>query len=398
VIYAPIYCLRLSIEREQVFDEIHDDVEDVLRNLVSVYGNDSSTEEMDRLHVKGDEFYRANTNAMACLLKFKAIGAPIIVAFVVGVVLRCCHLIERGKMETGTFVTIFMITISMVSSLTWLVSLIKSSTLDFGIIVETQRVFSKALENTKILSTSCGRGVVPATGIGLSHVTFLQKGTQRPVIDGVSVHFESNERTVITGDIGSGKSTILKLLMAFVQPDRGDLYINGRWYSDMSPSEIRKNIAFMPQEAILFDRTIAENILYGSQKNEQDGSQKTEKDGSQKNEQGGYEKTEQDVVDLIEELGVSKEFVNKKDGIHASVGKNGSRLSGGQRQLVWIIRIIMRDPEVVIMDEPTSSMDSDTKEIFLRVLETRFAEKTIIMVSHDPALMKTATRRLEWTP
>lgn len=367
---APHRCAEASIERENTLDAVHEDVEDLLRNLVSVYSNDTGKDEVLRLHASGNRFVAANAKTMACMIKFNAIGVPLIVLFVLCIVTRSCHLIQTGRLQTGTFVSIFMMATSMIQTLNWLVSIIGASVVDVGIIADAEKLLSR---NDKTDRVSRPGVPPPADGIGLACVTFMHRDTTTPVISNTNIHFEQGQWTIITGNIGSGKSTILKLLMAFVTPQEGDLYAAGHWYSDMSPKHVRRLVAYMPQDAILFDRTIAENILYGSSG-----------------------KTTQDVYRIANELGVWDEFAALPDALDTVAGKNGSRLSGGQRQLVWFIRVALREPEYIIMDEPTASMDASTKRLLLNAMRKLGHEKTVIMVTHDPDLMRYATRRVNW--
>jgi ABC-type bacteriocin/lantibiotic exporter with double-glycine peptidase domain len=355
---------------------VHEDVDDVLRNLVSVYSNDTASDEMRRLHQSGLNFMHANTASMMCLSKFKAIGEPLIIALMGIVIFRCSHLVNTKRMETGTFVSIFMIMTTIINTLMFLVAVIKDTTLDIGTIVDTQKLFSKSANVSSAAPSLQHRTAPPfRDGVGFYNASFMHLGSKQPILQNLSIHFEHGERTIVTGDIGSGKSTMLKLMMAFVTPSEGDLYMSGVWYADMTPRDLRRSIAYMPQEAILFDRSIVENILYGAAK--------------------GI--TVSHVSDLISRLGVWKEFDNMTDGLDTQVGKNGSRLSGGQRQLVWFMCIVMRNPAFVVLDEPTASMDTSTKRVLINALCIFSAGRTIIMVTHDKDLMSLATRHVAWS-
>ena len=122
----------------------------------------------------------------------------------------------------------------------------------------------------------------------------------------------------------------------------------------------------MPQSPILFNRTILENICYGNQ-----------------------HVNEEFVVYMMKELGLYEEL---GPILNTKVGKNGSSISGGQRQLVWTLRILLKNPEIVILDEPTSALDEKSKTLFIKLLNKLIDKKTVIIVTHDDTLMRYANR------
>jgi ABC-type multidrug transport system fused ATPase/permease subunit len=189
------------------------------------------------------------------------------------------------------------------------------------------------------------------------------------ILNGVTLHITQGDSVAILGDIGSGKSTILKLLLGYYKPTRGTVYYNDVNYDDIPMKYIREKIGYVPQVPVLFNRTIMENIRYGNSKI-----------------------TREDVERTLRELNLYKEFAKHKDGLDTKVGKNGSVLSGGQRQLVWCLRVLLSNPDVLILDEPTSSIDEKNK-ILLKNLLARFMKgKTTIMVTHDPAIVSFASK------
>jgi ABC-type bacteriocin/lantibiotic exporter with double-glycine peptidase domain len=121
----------------------------------------------------------------------------------------------------------------------------------------------------------------------------------------------------------------------------------------------------MPQNCVLFNRSILDNIRYGNEKTI----------------------TIEGVTALLHKFGIMKHFSKLKDGIHSSAGKNGSNLSGGQRQLIWFIKLYIKNPDIIFMDEPTASLDKVTKDLFKEIMYTLLGDKTIVIISHDPYLL-----------
>ena len=130
----------------------------------------------------------------------------------------------------------------------------------------------------------------------------------------------------------------------------------------MSVKEYFKMVGFMPQNCLLFKRSIMENIMYDN-----------------------VELTEQEILYTIKKYNLMKHF---KNGLNISTDS----LSGGQRQLVWFLRIYFKNPELIILDEPTASLDKETKDLFVHLMNTMLKDKTIVIITHDQYLLKFVTR------
>jgi ABC-type multidrug transport system fused ATPase/permease subunit len=136
--------------------------------------------------------------------------------------------------------------------------------------------------------------------------------------------------------------------------------------------DIKKRIGYVPQHSQLFNRTVYENIIYGHE--------------------GMYSR--KDIENIIAKMDLAKEFASLADGIDTRVGKNGQMLSGGQRQLVWCLRVLLQRPDVVVMDEPTASLDEESKHTLWRMLKMLMRGKTVIIVTHDEFVKRIATRTI----
>jgi ABC-type dipeptide/oligopeptide/nickel transport system ATPase component len=178
------------------------------------------------------------------------------------------------------------------------------------------------------------------------------------------------ETTLIVGEIGSGKSTIISLLLKYQTPQRGEIFLQGIPYSSIPTEELRQRIIYIPQTPILLNRTVYDNIVYGIPANI----------------------SKEKVEALIHDTKLSRFLSNLPKGLDTSVGVHGNHLSGGQRQIVWILKAILMNPEIIIMDEPTAAVDDETKSIIHYLLKNIVRGKTVIMITHDPYLLKFANR------
>ncbi len=198
---------------------------------------------------------------------------------------------------------------------------------------------------------------------------FIYPKTSRPVLQGVNLNINAGEKLAIVGRIGSGKSTLIKLMVDFFEPNEGALLIDETDMRQIDPADLRRNVAYMGQDTALMSGTIRENIAMGRPR-----------------------ATDAEVLKIAEMTGVH-DFVRRHPmGYDAPVGERGDGLSGGQRQSVALARTLIMDTPVLILDEPTNAMDSGTEDMILRSIEQIIKDKTFILVTHKPALLKLINR------
>jgi ATP-binding cassette, subfamily C, bacterial LapB len=172
----------------------------------------------------------------------------------------------------------------------------------------------------------------------------------------------------ILGRIGSGKSTILRLLAGLYQPSEGMVEVDGIDLRQIDPADFRSSVGFVSQEPRLFNGTLRDNVLMGRTISTQQLSQ------------------------VAKITGLDRVISSHPKGWDLAVGEMGSLLSGGQRQLVALARCLVTQPRILLMDEPTSSMDAQSEIMFLRQLKEAVGDCTLIMVTHRPAVLELVTR------
>lgn len=189
------------------------------------------------------------------------------------------------------------------------------------------------------------------------------------VLKDVSLQARAGERIALVGPSGAGKSTLVALLLRFYEPESGRILIDGQDARAYGLAELRQQMAVVPQEVILFGGTIAENIAYG-------------KPGAD----------EAEVVDAARKAHAHDFILGFPDGYQTRVGDRGIQLSGGQRQRVAIARAILKDPAILILDEATSSLDSESESLVQQALEALMRERTSFIIAHRLATIRTADR------
>jgi ABC-type multidrug transport system fused ATPase/permease subunit len=194
--------------------------------------------------------------------------------------------------------------------------------------------------------------------IEMKDVTFSYE-TNAPVFKKFNLLISAGQRAAIIGPSGGGKSTIVKLLLRFVDIQGGEILIDGQNISKVTQESLRANIALVPQEPILFHRSLMENIRYGKA--------------------GAGDKE----VIAAAKLAHADEFISKfKEGYKTYVGERGVKLSGGERQRVAIARAILKNAPILVLDEATSSLDSESEHFIQDALKNLMKGKTVIVIAH----------------
>ncbi len=205
--------------------------------------------------------------------------------------------------------------------------------------------------------------------IDFRNVTFTYPNADKETLSNVSFSIEPGEKVGIIGKIGSGKTTIQKLLVSLYHPEEGSILIDNIDIKQLDPSELRKNIAYVSQDILLFNGTVKENIVYRTPHIDDDK-----------------------ILEAAEISGVLN-FVNKHPkGFDMPVGERGSFLSGGQKQSIAIARSILLPYPIVLLDEPTSSMDTSTETRFINNIREYQKDKTVILVTHKTSLLRLVDR------
>ena len=361
---APQKCDNVTMQRDKAFNQLHEEIDDNLRNLYSIYGTNQKKQEISRIERYGEHYNKLYKKTTLCSFKLRSLISPFVMCFIVVLMLRINHMIKTKQVKMALFIPVFFITLYIINSFMAMDDQLKHIIFDYGIVKSSMDLIKPLPNQNKRNTNSNVNEVNPAKGIGLKNVTFKYPNSNNLILNNITLHINAGDKVVILGDIGCGKSTILKLLLKYYKQTSGTVYYDNKSYDDMTLHEIRSRVGYVPQVPVLFNRSIMENILYGNKHT-----------------------TRKEVEELLAEIGLLEDFNKHEKGLDAKVGKNGSVLSGGQRQLVWCLRVMLSNPEVLILDEPTSSIDEKSKKTLRVLLERFMKDKTVIMVTHDPAIV-----------
>jgi ABC-type multidrug transport system fused ATPase/permease subunit len=204
--------------------------------------------------------------------------------------------------------------------------------------------------------------------IQFKNIVFSYNGKDN-VLDGISVSIKKGDVVAFVGPSGGGKSTILKLILGFYTASEGELKICGKYISQYSLEELRKNIAYVPQESYLFADTVKENIRYAR-----------------------IDASDQEIIAAAKAANVHDFIETLPNGYDTIIEEGGMNFSGGQRQRIAISRAFLKNSSIVLLDEATSALDSENEYKIQEALETLMKERTVIIVAHRLSTIKKADK------
>lgn len=296
-----------------------------------------------------------------------------------GTILVGAFLVARGTMDYGTVMAVVSLQMGVStmmqrlgSSMTTLsASLVKAGRVfEFGEL-DCEELGNGAVQNgaeddaeqrgTKSERTMVDRRNEEA-GIRFENVSFSYE-RHRTILHNFNMIVAENEKILLMGESGCGKSTMLKLLLGFYEKDSGEISLYGRAIEDYSLKQLRELITYIPQNNYLFEGTIGENIAMGS----------------------SGEVSEAEIRQAAR-LAYAEEFIEKlPDGYDTRLTAGGTNLSGGQRQRIAIARAFLKNSPILLMDEPSSALDAESEKRIHLALKQLMREKIVLMVTHRDA-------------
>jgi ATP-binding cassette subfamily C protein LapB len=205
--------------------------------------------------------------------------------------------------------------------------------------------------------------------IELRDVFFKYPDEDKNALNGVSLHIRAGERVGILGPVGSGKSTLEKLVLGLYRPTSGNLLVDGVNINQIDPAELRRNIGYIPQDVQLLSGTVYDNITLGID-----------------------HPSNERLMQAINVSGLKTMVGEHADGLSMQVGEGGNRLSGGQRQTIAVARAVMSDSSILLLDEPTSAMDSMLEQHVSKGLTQLSQGKSMVLVTHRTSLLDLVDR------
>ncbi|PSP70822.1 multidrug ABC transporter ATP-binding protein, partial [Halobacteriales archaeon QH_6_68_27] len=341
--------------------------------VVKTYGRESF--ERDRVEEASEEYLDANWDAITTRIKFfpslrVITGFGYVLTFLVGGywLLFGPPLFFSGTLTLGTLTAILLYSRRYL----WPMR-------QFGNVINNYKYAFAAAERIVGLMDYHGTGEDDddrtdlggvAGRVEYEGVSFRYLGADEDSIQGATFTAEAGDFVGLVGPTGAGKTTLLKLLLRLYEPREGTIRLDGHDIEDVSLSSLRDYIGYVSQEPYLFHGSVAENVAYG------------------------LDADEEEVIEALSMAGAMEFVTDLPEGIHTTVGERGVKLSGGQRQRVAIARAILEDPDILILDEATSHVDNETEVLIQRSLDALTAERTTFAIAHRLSTVRDADQIL----
>ena len=341
-------------------------IPDSLRGLKEVLIFRNGEKRLSEIDARGLKMNRLQINinrqnALLLAVPSFMIQLSRIFAFVI-----CEAMVLKGNLSMFDSIVLMLMVPATFDALTQLSSSATALIQTFG---AAERVFALMDEPAQVEDT--GREEFPEhiENIEFQDVSFMYPGTKEKVLDHFSLKIFSGENIGIMGESGCGKTTMMHLLLRFYDPNTGRILINGKDLREYSLESLRKGISMMQQDTFLFNESIAANIRMGRQEADQ-----------------------KEVEQAAKRASVHELILTLPEAYETKAGELGGRLSGGEKQRIGLARTILKDSNLMVFDEPTSSLDVLNEKGLLMTIDQEFENKTVLMISHRKSTLGACDR------
>ena len=373
------YVRKMTKARQEQLAQSNIIVEESLQSINTVKAYTNEAFELNRYARSIDETIRISLKTASARGLFSSFIVTVMFGSLFFIIYKAVLAVQDGTMENGTLFNFVIFTALIGGSIASLGNFYTQIVAALGAsdrivdILESEEVEGKA---SPAPSTSTAPAYSPQNVQNLrgkiSYENVRFNYPTRPdiqVLKNISLDIEPGQKIALVGASGSGKSTIMKLLLRFYPIDSGRVTVDGRDINDYDLHEFREDLALVPQEVLLFGGTIRENIAYGALNASEESIRAAAKKAN--------------ALDFIE---------NFPEGLDTLVGDRGIQLSGGQRQRVAIARAILKNPAILLLDEATSSLDAESERVVQEALNRLMEGRTSIIIAHRLATIREVDR------
>lgn len=344
-------------------------IDDVLSNSLSVIACKKVQQEKDFLESKHKIYDEKHEHQ----IWYSSKGTYLFAFFITAILILYTYIILRfykaKKITSETTVKLVVIVLFFIRYLKSTVSRTVHIVIGYGKLAESEEIVQNILNTITPNGNKSGmpvNGLIEFKNVSFNYGRKMEGGdtegkqnSHSNSLENISFKINPLDRVAVIGTNGSGKSTIVKLIMGYYKVSSGQILHNGVNVLDINREYLRSKIACVNQKVVLFNRSIIDNICYGNNI------------------------PKEKVKQILRELHVMRVFKNHREGLETLAGLHGSKLSGGQKQIIYLLRCYLSKKPIVIMDEPTAAVDTNSKKYIMRMIDEMAKQSTLIVVTHD---------------
>lgn len=355
VFFGSKFMLQRNKEEAQASTATNAYVADAVTNVMTIKSHGHEAEELGRLTKKATTWRNKSLSTMRGFLAVSSVYSSLIAFINIVALVAAIWASQYQLVSIGVVYLAITYTFTVARQL-WEMN---------NIMRNYNRIMGDAHDMTEILrtqpavqDTSSAELKASAGEVEFSNVEFAHDGNE-PLFQAFNLVIPAGQRVGLVGQSGSGKTSLTKLLLRFADIEKGTIAIDGQNIAKVTQESLRKAIAYVPQEPMLFHRSLRENIAYGKP-----------------------DATEEEIVHAAKQAN-ALDFIKKlPQGFDTMVGERGVKLSGGQRQRIAIARAILKDAPLLVLDEATSALDSESEKLIQDALEKLMKNRTSIVIAH----------------
>ena len=366
-----------SEKRENEEKLLMSNIDDVLSNSISIICTKKLKDEKEFLTNKHSIYDDAHETQLWSSSTGGYVLSIMVILVLVVYVYLILRLYKNHKIDKNS-------TIKVIIIMLFFIRYIKTSSQgSIRVIAEYGKLAENEMDVRKLLvdkaDATGNTKDIPITGdIEFKNVSFQYAAAATPatatetpgeappkILDNVSFKIKPLDRVAIIGTNGSGKSTIIKLLSGFFKPTEGQILFNGEDSRNIDREYLRSKLSIVSQKVVLFNRSVIDNICYATNT------------------------PKEEVIQILDRLKIMNVFKKLPQGLDTMAGARGEKLSGGQRQIIYLLRSYLSNKPITIMDEPTAAVDAFHKNYVLQMINEMSKKTTLIVVTHDPSMATT---------
>lgn len=363
-------CKDLSMERYNLFEKKTQDTQDKLSNNFSIYANGYTDKEIKTYELNTNIYRLKFQENLICLNKAIYLTSAFMIIIFLALNSFTSYLYINKEISFTNLIAIFITIIYYIPCIITINSTMPNIINYYGSLKAVDSFIEDLynVNNTKIENEIYKPSIEISNGsIIINNLNFEYKDNNK-LFDKFYLTIKNNEKVAIIGPSGNGKSTLIKLIMGYYKISNNMIYINNIDINNYEINDLRKQIGYVNQNTKLFNTSILENIQYGN------------------------DTSKEDILEFCKKLNILNIFENLKNGLDTNAGIEGNNLSGGQKQIIHILRCIFKKNKIVILDEPTSAIDKENKQNIIKLINELSKNCTLIIITHDDSLLSCVNR------